>query len=59
MDSNGNDLYLPGYEQGDRLRDQHFRRKMDFLNVPIMFFNGKYKLLDLKSNFLLELLVGR
>ena len=40
VDSNGKDIYLPGYKKRNRLADQRFRRKMDLLNVPIMFFNG-------------------
>ena len=38
----GKDIYLPGYKKKNRLADQRFRRKMDFLDVPIMFFNGEF-----------------
>ena len=37
----GKDIYLPGYKKKHRLKDAQFRRKMDLMNIPIMFFNGK------------------
>ena len=45
----GKDIYLPGYKKRNRLADPRFRRKMDLLNFPIMFFNGMFDFFKFKD----------
>eukprot|EP00794_Sanderia_malayensis_P000205 gene205-819_t len=41
VSSKGKDIYLPGFTKKNRMKDEAFRKKMDLLNVPIMFFYGE------------------